>query len=943
MPKTIVFEDSFLVAGIMCHGGCGSTITDILNSSIALCKTKQLLPENVQLIIDAEPQALGIHRLFITIECEDQLEIDTATISEVFKQGIEKQDGAPTRFQVLDNTEGTNNDESSLVNWINILINLASMGIILLLTSLFPPSLLLTIGLTSLSFLTTAFTTRHYLINFFANLRNKHFTTMSTPITLGWLLSLAHTLYHTISMPLTASFSMTFMSFIMPIVLITVINGMDEIKRLIYNKSKKMHLEGMKTLFPQMAEKYHYYPLSEAKESILTRFFSDCSINPECNDNMDEFLQTVDELLENEATVMQSKSALKAGMIIKIMRGDCFPVDCILLQGTTQIDAAILTGEPQQIKKCLDTIPAGAINLGQTITVYAKEDSYNSTVNKLLFRSNRAKEKNLAKPNLTFTYFYSILILLGISASLLIPLILGTFTVPLLLQNVIGILFAVCPCTITIAHELPFLLSTYQRSKQGITLRDEELIQSVNEIHTVVFDKTGTLTTGNSKVESTLDISDDLWARIYLLEKQQGAEHPLAKAITKHYEATLNNPIMFNDIHEAINDPNHRGLSAIVQGRKIHIGNADYLRQEGISVPELYRDKLAQGFSPVYVAQDNIYQGVIFIKHEIRENIVSALNRLKAEGKNIIMLTGDNFASASGFNQQNGSIFNESDIHAQKTPEQKEAFLSTLMTTNPQGVWFVGDGLNDAPCARTVSEKGGTSCAMTSEDKAAFFTDISLDGSLEYLFEHNNLNQFLQKNVLQNQLLLTYSFVAFLAFIMTFSIIGIAVSPLIPLMIMVSTTLLTVFNSYRVQLAIDNALDKNNTSWLKQFLASDLSISLLLGASLLFVCSVLISTATIGTLTLPIITFTAGILSALSSVCLLLGLGMVAFFSLVAAAYFFTDEYRVDQSPSVPFISPSLERANLIVAEQNPCIENTHEILEKKFDFVDPSFANLSP
>jgi len=161
---------------------------------------------------------------------------------------------------------------------------------------------------------------------------------------------------------------------------------------------------------------------------------------------------------------------------------------------------------------------------------------------------------------------------------------------------------------------------------------------------------------------------------------------------------------------------------------------------------------------------------------------------------------------------------------------------------NPKGVWFVGDGLNDAPCARIVTEKGGVSCAMTSDDKTAFFTDLSLNGSLDYLFEHNKINRFLKKNVLQNQWLLAYGSIAFLAITVTFSITGIAVSPIIPLLVMASTTLFILFNSSRVQHSIDNALDKKK-SWLKQLLASDLSISLLVGASMLLTCGLLISVA----------------------------------------------------------------------------------------------------
>lgn len=904
MTKKIIFQDSLLVSGIMCYDGCGFTIQGFLNDCLNECQQENILPKNTRLIMDAEPHSFGIHRLFITIESNEE-DLNQYTernkiLSTKFKEQLNS-----IGFDVIDNHTNTNNEDSNNINWINIIVNLLSVGAIIFLSLMFPPSLLLTIGLTSLSFLTTAFTARNHLINFYQNLRNKNLVNMSTTITLGWLLSLMHTLYHSIAMPLASSVSMIFMSFIMPVLLITFVNGMDEIKRLVLNQTKKMQLQGIKALFPQMAEEYPCYQLTLQQQELLTQLTP--TIIGAKKRNSDEFLQPIQNLLNDDNLKMERKNSIKEGMIIKIKRGECFPVDCILIQGNTLVDSSLLTGETQQGKQCLDLIPAGAVNLGQSVTVYATHDSYNSTVNKLLFRSNRAKESSTVESNRKFTYLYTALIVVGIAASIITPFALGIFTIPLLLQNVTGILFAVCPCTVAIAHQLPNLLNIYQRSNKGIRIRDEDLCNKSEDIHTIVFDKTGTLTTGNSEVESFEGISSSLWERIYLLEKSYGEDHPLAKAINKYYEARTTHQSVIKDIKNVTTDSNNRGLSAVVQGKLIHIGNADYLHQSGIEVPILNTDKIAKGFSPVYVAEDKVYQGIIYIKHEVRKNILPALTRLKNEGTKLIMLTGDSHLSAKGFNQQNGAIFDSENIYAAQTPQDKEQFLSKLMSSNdvnPKGVWFIGDGLNDAPCARMVTEKGGVSCAMMSDDKAAFFTDISLNGSLDYLFDHNKLNKFLKKNSLQNQGLLTYGIVAFLAFIISFSIAGIAVSPIIPLIIMTSTTLFVLFNSYRMQLSIDNALDKN-TSWLKQLLASDLSIGLLVGASFLLLCGLIISTVATGGLVLPVISFTAGTIAAISSVCLIAAGAQLGLLILLSSVYLFVDKVNSSIGDSVDLTSHS--------------------------------------
>jgi Cu+-exporting ATPase len=942
MTKQIIFQDSFLVSGIMCHVGCGNDIQNLFNNCLSEFKDSEILPKNAQLIMDAEPQALGIHRLYLTIEGrEDQVNQNEATKTQIFTR---LKASLPSHIQPLDDLSTTPSN-SSKINWINIIINLLAMGAIIGLSALFPPSLLLTIGLTSLTFLSTAFTAREYLITFFRNLLNNNsLSNMPTTVTLGWILSLAHTLFHSISMPLASSFSMVFMSFIMPVMLITVINGMDEIKRLVMNNSRKMHLQGMKALFPQMSEEYPSYQLSQVQQDQM-------ELQIECTSEIkkktySELYQSIEVPLDNNELQMEKKCALKKGMIIKVNRGECFPVDCVLIKGNTVVDPSLLTGEPQQSKRYMNFIPAGAINLGQSVLVYATQDSYNSTVNKLLFRSNRARENITLEPRRKFTYLYTALIVIGIVASIATPFALGVLTIPLVLQNITGILFAVCPCTIAIAHQLPNLLNMYQRNNNDIIIRDESLCTHSHDIHTIVFDKTGTLTTGNSEVESCEGISSSLWERVYLLEKHHGAEHPLAKAITKYYESRPARESIFQDITEVTPDSRNRGLSGIVQGKRIYIGNENYLRQSGITPPKLDHQKVEQGFSPVYVAEvaeNEVHQGVIYIKHEVREDILDALKRLKREGKKIIMLTGDSQLSAIGFNQQNGDIFDLDNIYAEQTPQDKENFLRNLMSSDevdPKGVWFVGDGLNDAPCARMVSEQGGISCAMMSDNKAAFFTDISLNGSLNYLFEHNKLNRFLKKNILQNQALLIYGAVAFLAFVISFSIAGIAVSPIIPLFIMASTTLFVLFNSYRVPLSIDNALNKK-TSWLKGLLASDLSISLLAGASVLFVCGLLISTIATGGLALPVIVFTTGAAAAISSVCILGSGTLFGLFTLLATTYLFADRWgnssmedNVDLVSPLPLSSNELSDAKLLEKEDH------HEVTLK---FSPSTFSKKAP
>ena len=936
MTKKIIYQESFLVSGIMCHQGCGAKIEGALKHLEALKKEK-LLPEDAELIVNAEPAALGIHRLLIIIESDSpkffETERDKKKLSDQFKKIVSK---TGKGFEIIDTAAVSQKNKSQKTNWINIAINILAIITILALSLVFPPSLPLTIGLLALSIFTTAFTARSYLINFYHNLRKKNLANMSTTITLGWLLSLGHSLYHAISMPMITGFSMIFMNFIMPVILITLVNGMDEIKRLILNKSKKMHLSSLKKLFPQMAEEYLCYPITPMQEEELTQHIK-TGTNTDSSDEINAISLSIQNLLHHVKQETQKKSTLKKNSVITVKTGECFPVDGIIIQGSTLIDASILTGEPQQYTRFLDFIPAGSVNLSHEVTLYAQENCYNSTVNKLLFRSNRAPQD---KPSLSsdrlFSYWYAGLIILGIAASILAPFALGVFAIPLVIQNITGILFTICPCTIAIAHQLPKLLSNYQRNNKGIILRNEQLTEESDEVEIIVFDKTGTLTTGNSEVDCSEGISDSLWQRIYLLEKLYGTEHPLAKAIYHYYENKGGKQSVINDVTAVSRDIKNRGLSARVQGKRIHIGSADYMARSDIALPTIFsaavQKKIEQGYTVIYVAEDNKYQGLILIKHEIEHDVLESLKNLKKAGKKIIMLTGDTQLAATGFNQQNDNLFEPKNIHAEATPQGKEDFLKKLMaekTINPKSVWFVGDGLNDAPCARIVTEKGGISFAMRSDDKASFFADISLNGSLSYLFKHNQLNQFLKKSIAQNKGLLSYSAIIFLAFIITFSIAGIAVSPLIPMTIMTLTTLFTVFNCYRSKLAVDCALDKK-PSWIKQYLVSNISIGLLVTASSLFAVSLLISTAITGGLTLPTIIFTAGALAAATSACVLTAGIMLGVFAILGVSYLIINHYRNTKKNTVP--SNSVSDCAVSKNEQPP-----RSVLQKK----QPAHASL--
>lgn len=918
MSKQVIFEDSFLISGIMCHDGCGKSLEKSLKKCLKDLKRKSKVPQKAQLTIHSKPQGFGLHQFILTIESKEQRdEVDEAYIYQALKGSIED-----IGFGIIVNT--AKEAQSDKQDWMNIGINGMVILILLTLYFIFPPSLMLTIGLSTLSILTSLFTARNYLFDLIKNFRQQSLANMTTTISLGLLLSIAHTLFHAITMPLTGGFSMIFMSYIMPLILIAAVNGMEALKKRLLNRSKKLQLDSTKSLFPEMAEDYDCFQLSLEDQCIFDQWIEEGN-RAAIFSRMESYRE---EQLKEKA---KDKNRLKKGMLIKVNPGHCFPIDGILMEGDTYVDASLLTGETQQRKKRGDFIPAGAINLHKPVLIYSTETIYNSTINRLLFVSNREKKAVSPKTPILFGYLYPFLILTAMGLSLLIPFSLGLFTIPLLLQNMMGILFSVCPCTIAIAHEMPQLFSIYRRSQKGILSRDADVGRQTNDMHTLIFDKTGTLTTGVSQVESFDGLSIETFERVYLLEKQYAKDHPLAKTIIHYYETEIQRPILIHDIcPDVVYDKKNRGFSSTVQGREVSIGSYSYLRDLGITLPPRDKKKAKLGYTPICVAEDKQYKGTIWVKHELRQGVLQTLKRLKKENKRLIMLTGDSKEAAMGFNKQLNDIFPE--VVAEKSPDEKSDFLVSLMQkeTNPKGIWFIGDGLNDAPSARAVSDHGGVSCAITSKDKAAYFSDLSFNGRLDYLFAHKKLNQFLNKSLFQNQGLLVLGTLTFLTFMITFSVMGLPLSPLISLFIMVFTTFCTLFNSYRNELAVDCSLDKK-VSMVKTFLASDLSIGLVVGGGCLLAVSVLITVVTTSGFILPILSFTAGIAMACSSAALLSSSILFGLFVLSLVGHFLENCFN----PKEALIET--------IESQDDCemAKFSEKEEENRDDFLFPSSSNL--
>lgn len=949
----------------MCLEGCGNAVEGAIRNHL-----KRHYP-HAHVYISAEPKSWGIHEIKVVMYSNQYSRgsVNSRDLSDNIKKEID--------FDVVSHDLAVG---SSKVNWLNILVNLIAIISVVVLSIIFPPSLLLSLGLVAICFSATLFTARDYIFNFIKSLSNKTTTSMQATVSFGWLLALVHSIYHVSVMHVISSFAMTFMNYIMPLILVTIVNVMDEVKRQIFIRSQKLVLNGLTTLFPQMRTEYSACELSQDELATI-----------------DEVLSRDDtsgcqSFVAGKALELTSRNLLTQGMLVLVKAGDCFPVNGEIVSGSTIVDKSIINGESTISAEIGTVVESGFLNVWQDVKVRATTNAYHGTANELLFKANtlpkledsylvtqltlaevesyQAKDYQniridktrqiktelkdlsentlvlvkrgtcfpangyivggnvspndldkevkkgcvniwndalifttptdhksqelLLQPKKSFYYLYFGLFALGFVLALSLSIALGVFTVSILLQTMVGILFAICPCTIAISHYLPKLLQSYQVSKQGIVVNGEKSIKNTDNFEFFVFDKTGTLT-GNSVVHAVEGVSEDLFAKIYQLEAMLGRGHPIAAAIQAHFKNYADNSLIAG---MSLVERSASGVSATINGERLCIGNAEYLRGKGVSVSE----EGASGFTPVYVGRDDTCVGRILIRHELRPGMYESLQKLKNSGKKLIMLTGDKESVANSFNDQCTDNMFVGNIHAECNPDSKKQFLLNLAREHgPQKVCFIGDGLNDALCSTSLREAGGTSISITANDKAAFFTDISLNGRLDYMFKskQDELSSFERRIVRQNQLIMALGALVFLVFLVSFPLLGIGISPLIPMAVMFSTTIFTLINSYRAQVAASNTLSEKKPSFLSKIMQSELASGLLIGGSLLLVAAVLVASLTSLQLALPLFVFSGGVATIASSSFLVAATVMLGGFTALACAHTLENSLTRCKEPSV--------------------------------------------
>ncbi len=429
-------------------------------------------------------------------------------------------------------------------------------------------------------------------------------------------------------------------------------------------------------LFYQVGELFQSYAVDQSRKSITALM----DIRPDYAnmEGPDGQLEQVD------------PEDVAVGDTIVIKAGERIPLDGVVLEGSSTVDTAALTGEslPRQVESGDDVI-SGCVNLSGLLKVQVTKAFEESTVAKILdLVENSASKKAKAENFITkFARYYTPIVVLAAVALAFLPPLFTSIQWVDSIQRALNFLVVSCPCALVISVPLSFFGGIGGASKDGILVKGGNYLEVLARTEIVVFDKTGTLTRGVFNVTA---IHPDHCDQGQLLELAALAEcwsdHPISRSLKEAYGREMDSSRVSN-----VEEVAGRGVKAVVDGHTICAGNDKLMEDIGVSWHPCHRVG-----TTVHVASDGVYLGHIVISDEVKPDAKEAVAALKAAGvRKTVMLTGD----AQAVGEDVASRLGLDEVHTQLLPADKvERVEKLLKEVSPKGALaFVGDGINDAP------------------------------------------------------------------------------------------------------------------------------------------------------------------------------------------------------------------------------------------------------
>jgi Cu+-exporting ATPase len=487
------------------------------------------------------------------------------------------------------------------------------------------------------------------------------------------------------------------------------------------------------------------------------------------------------------------------GDTLRIRPGEKVPVDGTLLEGRGAVDESLVTGESMPATKEPGAkLIGGTINQSGGLVMRAEKvgrDTMLARIVQMVSEAQRSRAPIQRLADQVSGYFVPAVILAALAAFAVWSIWGPAPAMAFGLIAAVSVLIIACPCALGLATPMSIMVGVGRGAQIGVLIKNAEALERMEKVDTLVVDKTGTLTEGKPKVVAIKPAAGASETELLQLTAslERASEHPLALAIVaaaKDRGISLSEPT-------GVDSPVGKGVLGHVNGRAVAVGNAQFLRQQGIEADALdadAQDLRRDGVTAIFVGVDGRVFGVIGIADPVKSSTPQALAALKAAGVRVIMLTGDNRATAEAVARKLGI----SDIEAEVLPDQKSAVVAKLKAQG-RVVAMAGDGVNDAPALAAadvgIAMGSGTDVAIESAGVTL------LKGDLNGIVRARRLSQATMRNIRQN---LFFAFVYNAAGIpvaagVLYPLFGTLLSPMIAAAAMAASSVSVIANALRLR------------------------------------------------------------------------------------------------------------------------------------------------
>jgi Cu+-exporting ATPase len=423
-------------------------------------------------------------------------------------------------------------------------------------------------------------------------------------------------------------------------------------------------------------------------------------------------------------------ASLRLGDTVVVRPGERIPVDGHVTEGSAAVDASALTGESLPVDVAAGSVVrAGTIDTDGVLAIEATAigaETMLARVVRMVEGAQASKAPIQRLVDRVSAVFVPVIVVLAVLTFL--GWLLAGATVATALVNAVSVLVIACPCALGLATPTAIMVGTGAAARAGILIRDAAVLERAHAIRLVAFDKTGTLTEGRPAVVAVVPVAGDAADLLRLAAAlQRGSEHPLARAVLARAEADGIAP----PLAERFRALPGRGVSAMVDGRTLLLGNRALLDASGVAVEALSADAAeqeAQGRTVSWLAEaapDRRLLGLIAFGDAPRATAAAAMRRLHGMHLRTALLTGDSAGAAAAV----AAALGIETVEAQLLPADKATALGRLRA-GAGAVAMVGDGINDAPALAAadigIAMAGGTDVAMETAGIALMRPDLGL-------------------------------------------------------------------------------------------------------------------------------------------------------------------------------------------------------------------------